>query len=378
MSETYDVNRQSIVDALAAYVKYTPRAGIIDGISEAFIDRLAADSVTAKVKLRSILSRCAGWDENLQAVVVSGNKTRNPDNRRIEHLINQIMEPLFDGRLTGEIRAAAKWFTEPKNETLLAALKRVAPKAWHAGRKPSRIFNDFAKVIGVFNEATGSRYQRLFAKLSDEMKATATPYKLYISINPAHFLTASNPYKDSRGELLVSCYSLNWIKSMHNTAGIVGYARDECALIVFTAAGEGEGLFNRKTTRQFFFVNAGVVIQGCLCDPHGNARTETSARYREQVQRVISEGLARENTWLTCNYVGNRYGVHARQHPDFGGYRDWEHFDDETAMLSIQADEPKISGDFVVGAAGLCIECAKELHGDEWKCESCSGKIRKG
>lgn len=75
----------------------------------------------------------------------------------------------------------------------LDALKEIAPKAYHAGKKPSKIFKDFCKALGLVDNTAGSQFQKLYAKIADELSAKKINFKLYVSINPAHFLTMSNP-----------------------------------------------------------------------------------------------------------------------------------------------------------------------------------------
>ena len=46
--------------------------------SEEFIHNLAVDSYHSKNKLREILRKSPAWNEELQAVIINGNRTQEP------------------------------------------------------------------------------------------------------------------------------------------------------------------------------------------------------------------------------------------------------------------------------------------------------------
>ena len=50
-----------------------------DDISDEFVSRLACDSIKSESDLRQLFRHSQGWDENLQAIVINGTKTHNPD-----------------------------------------------------------------------------------------------------------------------------------------------------------------------------------------------------------------------------------------------------------------------------------------------------------
>ncbi len=80
------------------------------------------------------------------------------------------------------------------------------------------------------DEAAGSEFQKLYAQFADELSARQIGFKLYVSINPVHFLTMSNPKADSRGCILTSCHSINSTDYQYNN-GCSGYARDHVSFI---------------------------------------------------------------------------------------------------------------------------------------------------
>ena len=91
--------------------------------------------------------------------------------------------------------------TKDKAESI-EALNIIAPKSYATGKKLSRI-------LGVADETPGSEFQRLYAQLADELSSKKISFKLFVSLNPAHFITMSNPPDDKRGETMTSCHSFN-------------------------------------------------------------------------------------------------------------------------------------------------------------------------
>ena len=147
---------------------------------------------------------------------------------------------------------------------------------------------------GVADNSAGSQFQRLFAQFADELSTRKIDFKLFMSINPAHFVTMSNPKNDRRGTMLTSCHSFNSTAYEYNN-GCSGYARDGVTFIVFTVADPevAETLNNRKTSRQLFMYKPynGLLLQSRLYNTHGGTRgeQEESKLYRDLVQRELSE-----------------------------------------------------------------------------------------
>mgnify|MGYP007069871279 CR=1 FL=1 len=55
---------------IADYRRYTRETVVLDDISDAFVERLAEDSVEAKADLRGLFSKSDAWDPDLQAIVI--------------------------------------------------------------------------------------------------------------------------------------------------------------------------------------------------------------------------------------------------------------------------------------------------------------------
>lgn len=379
------LTKNNIRKAIDDYWKHTYLGTDIKAdISDEFISTLAYDSVYAKQDLRNMLRKSPAWNEELDAVIINGTTTHDPDFDKIYRMTIRIVEPALvkaqekDTPLFNDIISALNVFsskTTPSQETL-QAISRIAPRAYAPGKKMSRVFKGLCDALGVTDNSTGSDFQRKFAQIADEMSSKKIPFKLFLSINPAHFITMSNPKNDSRGSCLTSCHSFNSGEYEYNN-GCTGYARDSVTMIAFTASDPNnpETLNNRKTTRQLFMYQPGngLLLQSRMYNTSGGthgAQTE-SVLYRDLVQREISRCENAVNLWDTCKYYNNNKGICIEANHDFGGYADWE-YEEFNPVISVRKDHQDDCHAFLVGRGGLCIECGEETDtSDGLYCYDC-------
>lgn len=423
--ELIDLQERNIRQALADYGRHTYDHTILDDISDAFIERLAKDSTDSKQELRELFRKSPTWDEDLQAIVINGNRTHDPD----AYIIRKgIIDLLF---YTGKIPdTAAEWLLgydvtyipenfvfwdergervevdstllraffyfdvlfekeqiaktdvegKPLEDIYIEAINTLAPGAYAPNKKPSRILKALCKAVGIADETAGSYFQKQFAMISDEMNSKQISFKLYLSINPAHFLTMSNPKDDERGTMLTSCHSLNSDEYTYNS-GCVGYARDRTSFIVFTCADpkDPETLNNRKTSRQVFAYRpgSGLLMQSRMYTTSGGTygKAEDTTLYRDLVQREISMLEDGINSWITRDLPGD-CSPYVIKGEDFGGYADWEYRDFD-CHISFRKDLIRPGEDMLkvsplmVGAPALCVRCGEELaEGEGLRCEN--------
>ena len=386
--------RKNIKQAIKDYRAHTTERKVLDDVSDVFVDKLAEDAAGAKYDLREMLRKSPVWNEDLQAVIINGTRTHNPDYRRVHDLAEIILAPCLDGRSYEENQVlfdAIRFFSIPNAEPqamerYINAVKQIAPKAYRANRKKSRIFKNICDVLGITNERAGSGFQKLFAQFADELNGRQIDFKLFLSINPAHFLTMSNPKFDRRGNTLTSCHSFNDTHYSYN-CGCSGYARDKVTMIAFTVdnPNDAETLNNRKTTRQLFMyqVGNGLLLQSRMYNSSGGVygASELSPLYRDLIQREISELEGVPNLWKPYSYCKSRpENSEIEEGEGFGGYADWMH-EEFDAKLCVRADHKDGYKPFTVGTYGLCIRCGEEISQglycdncvDMPKCDCCGG-----
>lgn len=95
---------QNIREALQDYGRYTTQTEVLDDVSDTFIRNLARDSSFAKRGLRELFSRSPVWDEKLDALVINGTRTHDPDYDRVRSLATEILYPAIERAETGKDR----------------------------------------------------------------------------------------------------------------------------------------------------------------------------------------------------------------------------------------------------------------------------------
>ncbi|MCR5440343.1 MAG: hypothetical protein K6F01_13055 [Selenomonas sp.] len=369
---------KNIWQALDDYRTHTRLTAVLDDVSKAFVKRLAKDNTYAKKELRKLFRKSPVWNEELDAMVINGTRTHNPDYGRVLHLAEEILRPARRKMTVTEntlLDLALRFFGYPEEEQQPAvdAMNKLVPKAFALNKKPSRIFRSLCEGLGVVDKSAGSDFQRLYAQFADELSSRKLDFKLYVSLNPAHFITISNPKGDDRGDTLTSCHSFNSTSYRYNN-GCSGYARDQYSFIVFVAADpeKPETLNNRKTMRQIFgyMPGNGVLLQSRLYNTSGGTygAQEDMKLYRDLVQREISELEGTVNLWQTYTYYNNSHYVIGTGE-GFGGYADWFYADFDT-KISIRSDHAEDYQGFKLGTYGLCIECGKEISANLY-CSDC-------
>ena len=347
----------------------------MDDCTANFVNQLASDSCYAKQELRELFSKSPVWDANLDALVINGTRTHDPDPNRIYSLGTDILsEAIYRTDNRNLIYEAIRFFYDPNYEEQgIAAIKQLAPKAYAPNKKKSRVFKALCQALGVADETAGSDFQRLYAQFADELTSKKIGFKLYVSINPAHFITMSNPKGDHRGTTLTSCHSFNSTEYEYNN-GCTGYARDKVSFIAFTVAdpADKETLNNRKTTRQVFAYKPGngLLLQSRMYNTSGGVygASEDSKLYRDLIQREISMLENVPNLWKTYPTVGEK-SFCVERGDGFGGYPDWE-YENFDGKVSIRADHEEDFRSLVVWSYGLCVSCGCETSYGVY-CEDC-------
>ncbi len=370
IKEIIEKNKRNIWQAIDDYRAHTSDTEVLEDITDSFVDRLAKDNAYAKRELRQLFRTSPAWNEELDALVINGTRTHNPDYERIRSLANDILAPAYEGcekAKRGLLNRAINFFAIPKGDkaSYIMAIQKLAPKAYAPNKKRSRIFKSLCDELGISDDTAGSDFQRLYAQFADELSAKKIDFKFFVSLNPAHFLTMSNPKSDNRGSMLTSCHSLNSTEYAYNN-GCSGYARDNYSFITFVVADPNsqETLNNRKTMRQIFAYKPGngLLLQSRLYNTDGGTYGAQAASkvYRDLVQREISQLEQAPNLWQTYNYFNN-FHITISAGEGFGGYPDWM-YRNFGAKISIRRDKADSYEQFYVGTYGLCICCGSEIN----------------
>ena len=132
--EKITLAKENIKNAIRDYGLHTNSTGVFDDISDDFIERLAVDNYVAKSALREMFHKSPACDEKLDALVINGTRTRNPDYNLIADLAEQIFyrarsELSFDENML--LNTAFELFKYPHDDAkeYINALDKIAPKA---------------------------------------------------------------------------------------------------------------------------------------------------------------------------------------------------------------------------------------------------------
>ena len=72
-------SEENIRQALRDYAAHTSQTDVLDDVSDKFIQRLAKDNAYAKMELRELFSQSPVYDAKLDALVINGTRTHDPD-----------------------------------------------------------------------------------------------------------------------------------------------------------------------------------------------------------------------------------------------------------------------------------------------------------
>lgn len=142
MEKIIDRAKQNIQKALEDYAKHTEKTRILKDCTTEFIERLAKDSSYAKQDLRNLFSKSPAYDPDIDAIVINGTRTHNPNYTLIGTLIRQILDGVWNKELnkTQEYLNAFKLFeesnlNEKQKQISVEAINQLAPKAYSPTKK---------------------------------------------------------------------------------------------------------------------------------------------------------------------------------------------------------------------------------------------------
>lgn len=182
--ELIEQAKQNIWQAVKDYRAHTSEKDILNDITDSFVNRLAEDSVIAKQELRELFQTSPIWNENLNALVINGTRTHNPDYNLIYNLAYTILNPAkynLDYEARKHIDNAIMFFSKPNNDPTdyITSIKELAPKAYTPRKKPSMVFNALCDDLGISNDNAGSKFQKIYAQFADELTTRKIDFKMY-------------------------------------------------------------------------------------------------------------------------------------------------------------------------------------------------------
>nr|DAN24199.1 MAG TPA: dehydrogenase accessory protein [Caudoviricetes sp.] len=361
---------------------------IYDNMSFSFPQKIAEITAGKKKDLRELFRNCEGWDEKTQTLKKTAkvNIENEECYRRFSELYYDIRECLdfdvyiYEHYYITSFKHFCLQVIDPNNYECDDFDKVVNDPyfkgVYHDGKKPSRIISALFKKLGV-REDLKSKFEKTSAKLFDLIANwdKEKEIEIYLSINPAHILSQSNPKQDDN-ETLTSCHSLNNLEYEYS-AGPSGYCNDSVTFIMFTIADGADfsKSYYRKTSRMFGHYKNGVLLTSRLYTTQGgmNSINPMNKVFRRAAQDVIAEGLGIKSDWYSRRYKHTQESCDLQFEGGyyFGGYADWEYNDfyPYISFLNPLATKEKYKV-FEIGGAGTCLDCAEE-NSERSVCEDC-------
>lgn len=329
---------------------------LMNFVTEDALEIYQEKAFIAKKGLREMLRNHPTWNEYEQSVTLESSVTRTADRTEV----NDLLEKLLYMTKVQPVWYIYCWFMD---DEVTPELKNQLGNFMHDGRKKTRVLKDYINSLGRW-DTSNAELMTTYAKLADAITTRERSVKLILSIHPGYFLTMSNPYHSRRGQMLVSCHSIDR-HDFEYVAGCTGYGTDEVTTIAFTVDEDtSENRACRKTSRQLFMYkpNSGILLQSRMYNSMGGIEgtDENTRLYRQLVQECIATCEGKANLWQTSDYNYNKYGVYFKPHHLFGGYPDWD-YSEFCPKLSVRNDFDRQNRTYVVGNSGVCLHCGTPI-----------------
>ena len=174
MQEKINLAKSNIRQAIKDYGAHSYQTAVLTNIDARFVEKLAEDNTYAKAELRTLFRESPVWDETLDALVINGTRTHNPDYDIIAQLGDALLKPAYekaDFEVHEKLGRVMQFFIGSQEDKAsgIAAIQELAPHAYAPNKKPSRVFKALCQGLGIADESAGSTFQRLYAQFADEL-----------------------------------------------------------------------------------------------------------------------------------------------------------------------------------------------------------------
>lgn len=231
------------------------------------------------------------------------------------------------------------------------------------------------------DDETGESYNKLFAKLADDINPMSVERITCLSVNILDFLLMSY------GNSWASCHyinSHNYKLNLKNgsksyngcyKAGTLSYSNDDVSMIFYTISDKyaGTEYYNEpKINRQIFCYNSGTLMQSRLYPATDN--TQLSEQYRALVQSIIAFCESKPNLWLLSRSNGKVcHWCYANDDFSTYMYHDWERTD---WGANISHLKEYYYHSIIIGGRSYCVDCGCLKDDDDdnenLQCHSCT------
>ena len=304
---------------------------------------------SAKEPLLKMLRLHPSWNEEAKAVVLEFKEGREIDRSVIDEVsyeMLEIAEELIPADRIEAFRTAFKAAvgecSRTLNEKTLVVIRNNANIRCVEGEKASRIIGKICKAFGLDKH---SRYNHIFAQLSDALNPIDIKRTAVLSLHPCDFLEMS-----STTNTWTSCHNL---RDGGYKGGTLSYMTDRVSMVFFTVDPDVKERFYKaaRRTRQMFFYKDNCLFQS-KCYPKGS--DDVDEPNRAVVHMILSECLEKPNLWVLKNNIRELNCCEtvegSTHYPDYNSYGNLSFFKGTENI-------PKIR----IGSKPICVNCGRRF-----------------
>lgn len=150
IQEKINLAKRNIRQAIEDYGAHSWQTAVLKDIDARFVDRLAEDNAYAKDELRSLFRKSPVWDEALDALVINGTRTHNPDYDVVYQLGDALLKPArekADFEEWEKLGRAMQFFIGSQEDKAsgIAAIQELSPMPTPRTRSPAGYSRHCAK-----------------------------------------------------------------------------------------------------------------------------------------------------------------------------------------------------------------------------------------
>lgn len=312
-----------------------------------------------KHELINLLRNHPNWNEDALAIVMDVEEIREisiPD--ILESLSDvELLHPVFDNNqvatifrmndyamYTNALHEVVMPFQKNASSDTAKSVKEYADIRCTEGEKSSKVVNKICDCHGI---NIHGNYNKLFAKLSDNINPNAIKRKVILSVHPCDYLEMSN--KDNSWK---SCHQLRYGEYQNGT---ISYMNDSVSMIFYSINVknvESDFFMLPKINREVFCYKDGILLQSRLYPNDNNEKTKRL--YGDVVKEIFSICHQTENLWK----VGSIDDT-CETHSESSHYPDYEHGYGDVFLLS----GTSAANDYMlIGEEGYCMYCGEVNH----------------
>ena len=327
-----------------------------ESLSVKFAEEIASKGIEGKIELREWLSTFPTWDEDRQRLHTEVAVTYQPSlstireryRQALRYLINSTNPECYAEYYDILIRIHYRMIDIVTGEDVASSLKDLGIKTSAKAKLSRTMAKIFEFLVKKYKIEVDKHFNQLLTVLYDSFKAKSDKHTLFISINPADFLSMSN------GNGWQSCHRLGG----DYASGTLSYAFDGVTLITYIAANSNHNdILTPKLFRQVLHITRNGIIFSRI---YGFTNPTMNERIQEEIVKYLNLKLAGD---ANCSSEFFRTKKNAPHYPDY-------EYVSESSIQTLK--EPLNITSNIIGSHVLCIACGETHYESRLLCDYCN------